>query len=367
MPIGAKFWIFTFIAACGAVAGLLSAPIVRAQDPQQRVTVDGIDRTFVVHLPNGYDSKKKYPMVLLLHGTGQNAIDMTRLTRFDAAADKYGVVAVYPNSYGVRWDIGVVVEQPNFAPRPRRGYGRRGGYGYPGSYPGSGPYPGGGPGGDPQGGGRQGRNGQATRGQANDLAFFDQMLDKLTHEYPVDTSRIFATGYSDGGFMAFRLGCSMSGRIAAIAPVAATMPKEMQTWCHPSRAVPLVMLNGTADTVIHYYGGNVKGMDFPALSAEKTAQTWAELDRCTAKPTHTTLQPHDKHGMKTRVDTYDDCRDGAEVVLYNIDGGGNTWPGGDQFMPEKEVGKMSMDVDADEVIWKFFSAHPIPSSSSAAN
>jgi len=67
------------------------------------------------------------------------------------------------------------------------------------------------------------------------------------------------------------------------------------------------------------------------LSVQKTAETWAKLDQCTPKPTHKALPPKDKHGMKTRVDSCDDCRDGTEVALYSIDGGGNTWPSGDEF------------------------------------
>jgi len=360
--IAAGLLLATTISVCVLyVSGLFLPSAVWAQDPQQNVNVNGIERTFVVHLPTGYDSKNKYPLVILLHSTGQNAQDMTRLSRFDVMADRYGIIAVYPNSYGVRWDVGVAVAQPNRPIGRRGGFGGRGGIGFPIPFPRTGPGGGGG-----QDGGGQGRGSQ-NRSQANDLAFFDEMLDKLAAAYSVDANRIFATGYSDGGLMDFRLGCSMGRRIAAIAPVAAAMPKEMSTWCGLSRAVPLLMLNGTSDPVVHYGGGSVKGVAFTTLSVQKTAETWAKLDRCAPKPTHTTLPPHDKNGMKTRVDTYDDCRDGAEVALYAIEGGGNTWPGGDEFMPEKEVGKTSTDLDADEVIWKFFSVHPMPSSSSAGN
>ena len=93
------------------------------------------------------------------------------------------------------------------------------------------------------------------------MAFLDQMLDKLSAAYSIDANRIFATGYSDGGFMDFRLGCSRSSRIAAIAPVAAAIPKEMSTWCGPSRAVPLLMVNGTSDPVVHYGGGSVASVN----------------------------------------------------------------------------------------------------------
>jgi polyhydroxybutyrate depolymerase len=202
----------------------------------------------VVHLPASYDSKNKYPLVILLHSTGQNAQDMTRLSRFDVVADRNGIIAVYPNSYGLHWDVGVTVAQPNREMGHRGGYCRRG-LGFPGPFPWSEP------GGAGQRGGGQGRAGQS-RSQANDLAFFDQMLNKLATVYSVDANRVFATGYSDGGFMAFRLGCSMSSRIAAIGPVAAAIPKQMSAWCGPSRAVPLLILNGTSDPVVHYDGGS---------------------------------------------------------------------------------------------------------------
>ena len=99
--------------------------VVRAQDPQQYVNVGGTLRTFVVHLPIGYNSKSKYPLVILLHGAGQTAEDMARLSRFDFTADRYGIIAFYPNAEDVRWDIGVPTT------RPKRQTSRRGGFGSP--------------------------------------------------------------------------------------------------------------------------------------------------------------------------------------------------------------------------------------------
>ena len=159
-------------------------------------------------------------------------------------------------------------------------------------------------------GGGQGR-GSKNGSQAGEVPFFNQMLDKLSSAYSVDVNRIFATGYSDGGLMDFGLGCSMSGRIAAMAPVAAAMPKEMTAHCEPSRAVPVLMMNGTSDPVIRYGGGQVKGAALITLSVQTTAEKWAELDRCSPKPTHTSLPSQSEHDMKMFVDTYMDCRDGA--------------------------------------------------------
>jgi polyhydroxybutyrate depolymerase len=325
------------------VSGFFPPVVVCAQDSQEYLNVNGALRTFVVHLPIGYDSKNKYPVVILLHGNGETAQDMARLSRFDFTADRYGIIALYPDSDDVRWDIGITVAQPNRA-KSRRGGSS--GIGLPTAFP------------FPSDGGEQERSTQ-NRGQVGDVAFFDQMLDKVTAAYSVDAKRIFATGYSDGGLMDFRLGCSMGNRIAAIAPIASAMPKEMSNRCQLTRAVPLLMLNGTSDPVVHYGGGLIKGSPVRTLSVQTTAETWAKLDRCSPQPAHTALPPHDKHGMKTRVDTYSNCRDGAVVALYAIEGGGNTWPSGVEFIPEKEVGKTSVDLDADEAIWKFFSAHPM--------
>lgn len=72
--------------------------ITRAQDKQEQVTVNDVDRTFMVHLPAGYDVLKHYPVVLLLPGRQQDAGDMLRLSRFNDLADRYGIIAVYPNA-----------------------------------------------------------------------------------------------------------------------------------------------------------------------------------------------------------------------------------------------------------------------------
>jgi polyhydroxybutyrate depolymerase len=313
------------------------------------VNVDGSLRSFEVHLPIGYDSAQKYPVVILLHGSEETAEDMARLSRFDFVADRYGFIAFYPNSDEADWDVGVA------AAPAKRPTGRRGGdLGLPVPFP------------LPGGQGAQ-KRGTRTESQLGDVPFFEYMLDKLASTYSVDRNRIFATGYSDGGIMIFRLGCSMSDRIAAVAPVAGALPKEMSLHCELSRGVPLLMINGTSDPVVPYGGGHLRGTGLTTLPVKTAAARWAELDRCALKPTQTALPPPNKKGMKTILNTYGNCRDGAEVSLYTIEGGGNTWPSGTDIVPEKQVGKTSTDLDADEVIWRFFSAHPMRASSSAGH
>jgi polyhydroxybutyrate depolymerase len=342
------------VAAAACVAVLVVTHALWAQQTKEKVTVDDVDRDFVVRLPRGYDAQQHYPVVILLHGMNQDADDMQRLTRFDALADKDSIITVYPMALHGRWNIGVHPQQQ----RPMgMGPGRRGRYG--GGYPGGG-YPGGG-GGYPRGGGYPGGGGQQDpnrdpnqerRTPADDVAFFSQMLNQLGTKFSVDSSRIYAVGLSEGGYMSMRVGCALGDRIAAIGAVGAAMPKTMI--CLPTRPVPAVMINGTSDPVVPHGGGTEHNLNLATLSAEDSAKAWAKIDRCEEKPEKSKISASAKGGMETKVDTYNGCQQNAQVMLYSVKGAGNTWPGGEQYEAEKAVGKTSQDLNANEVLWSFF-------------
>ncbi len=352
-------------AAAVCLVTLFVVHSLAAQETKQKVTVDEVERTFMVRLPRGYDLQQRYPVMILLHGMNQDADDMERLTRFDELADKDGIIAVYAVALHGRWNVGVrPQERQPVMMGPGRRHGGYGGGGYPGGgYPGGGGggYPGGG-GGYPGGGGQQPRNREPEESRpapADDIAFFNQMIDELNSKFSADSSRIYVAGLSEGGFMSLRLGCALSDRIAAVAAVGAAMPKTMI--CLPSRPVPLVMINGTSDPVVPYGGGTEHNLNLRTLSAEDTAKAWAKIDRCAEKPVHAKLPEHAKGGMETKTDTYDGCQQGAQVVLYSVKGAGNTWPGGEQYEAENTIGKTNEDLKADEVIWSFLVTRKLPS------
>ncbi len=323
---------------------MLLAGVAGAQETKETITVGDVERSYLVHLPKGYDEKQHYPAVVLLHGMSQEADDMERLTRFNELADKDGVIAVYPSALHGRWNIGV--QEPPVR-QYRRGPYRRPGWGYPGRYP---------PGRQP-GGQREPRE-RPRPARADDLDFFNRMLDKLAARFSVDASRVYFVGLSEGGFMTMKLGCGLTDRIAAIATVGAALPKTMV--CVPSRPLPVAMINGTSDPVVKYGGGVGKHGGIPTISVEDTAKQWAKLNRCAEKPARSKLRAHTKGGMETKVDTYDGCQQNAQVVLYSVKGAGNTWPGGEQYEAENTIGKTSQDLNADEVIWGFFVTRRLP-------
>jgi polyhydroxybutyrate depolymerase len=357
MKFGKSLKFYSARVAAGCIAVSL-AQMLWAQETKEKVTVDDVDRNFMVRLPSGYDPQRRYPVVILLHGMNQDADDMERLTRFDELADKDGIIAVYPFALHGRWNVGVQPQERQPAGMGPGRHRRYGGGGYPG---GGGGYPGGG-GGYPGGGGRQPSDRQPDEQRrpvpADDIGFVNQMLDQLGTKFSVDTSRIYAAGLSEGGFMGLRLGCALSDRIAAVAAVGAAMPKTMI--CLPSRPVPLLMINGTSDPVVPYGGGNEHNLNLTTISAEDSAKAWAKIDRCSENPEKSKLPARGKGGMETKVDTYTGCQQNAQVVLYSVKGGGNTWPGGEQYEVEKTIGKTSQDLNANETIWSFLAAQKLP-------
>ena len=334
-----------------SLAILTAGPSLRAQETKEKVTVDDVDRDFTLRLPRGYDPKQHYPVVILLHGMNQDPDDMERLTRFNELADKQGIIAIYPFALHGRWNVGVRPRPRQMGVRPGGGHRRYGG-GYPGG--GGGGYPGGG-GGYPGSGGQRPTSDDEDRrpAPADDIAFFNQMLDQVNAKASTDPTRVYALGLSEGGFMSLRAACSLSDRITAVAAVGAAMPKTMI--CLPSRPVPVLMISGTSDPVVPYGGGTEKNLQLETLSAEDSTKDWAKIDRCNDKPEKGKWTALQKGSTETKKDTYEGCQQGAEVVLYSVKGGGNTWPGGEQYEPENTVGKTSQDVNANEILWNFLS------------
>ncbi|MFZ0737018.1 MAG: PHB depolymerase family esterase [Candidatus Acidiferrales bacterium] len=272
----------------------------------------GRTRTYSLHTPKDYTPSKRWPVIFLIHGAGGQGTGMARVAHFDDFAERNGIIAVYPDGVDRRWADGRGTTTPE----------------------------------------REG---------VNDVAFFSALLDKLEATYSVDPSRVYATGLSNGGFMSFKLACDLSARIAAVAPVAATFSLRLSQECHPARPISVLEINGTSDPLVPYEGGGMmRGSGGQILSALDSAKAWAKIDGCAETPATDSLAPKSENGLETRHEIYSGCRGGTEVALYSIVGGGHTWPGGMQYAPQFFIGKTSRDFDANETIWKFFQAHPLP-------
>jgi polyhydroxybutyrate depolymerase len=256
-----------------------------------------VERNADVHVPPGYDPAVPTSLVLNFHGFTSNALQEALLSQMNGASDERGFIVVYPNGLYSSWNAGKCC-------------------------------------------------GQAATLEIDDVEYVSALVDELLAQYCIDPKRVFATGMSNGAFLSNRLGCELSDKIAAIAPVAGVIGLPLAK-CAPPRAVPVMHFHGTLDTLVPYEGGGAYA--FPSV-ADSVAR-WREIDGCGS-----TKEIVYNQGDSQCVST-PGCKEGAGVILCTVDGGGHTWPGG---TPVPGLGHTTMDLDATDAMLDFFDEHPMP-------
>ncbi|MBX3208200.1 MAG: hypothetical protein KF764_24345 [Labilithrix sp.] len=258
------------------------------------------ERTVHVHVPASYDPTKGVAVVLDFHGYTSNGTQQATYAGMNAKSDSAGFVAVHPEGSGLAksWNAGACC-------------------------------------------------GTAASTDVKDVAFVEAILDELATKLCVDPKRVFATGLSNGGFLSHRLACELSGRIAAIAPVAGVMGVST---CTPTRPVPVMQFHGTSDTLVPYNGNAAIG--YPPVA--QTIAGWATRNGCTDTATESFKKDD------VRCMTQKQCNAGAEVTLCTVDGGGHTWPGSSTSLGIPGLGKTTQAINATDAMWDFFVKHPMP-------
>ncbi|SPM32618.1 Poly(3-hydroxybutyrate) depolymerase [Mycobacterium rhizamassiliense] len=263
----------------------------------------GMNRTYTMHLPPG----DPVGLVLSLHGGGGTGNGQRGLTEFDAVADANNLLVVYPDGYDKSWADG-----RGASPADRR--------------------------------------------HVDDVGFLAGLAAKLQNDYNIAPGHVFATGMSNGGFMSNKLACDRADIFAAIAPVAGTLGVGVA--CNPSRPVSVWEAHGTADPLVPYNGGAVHGRGglSHSISVGSMVDRWRSANGCQSGPASQVLP---NVGDGTVVRRYDsvECTSSTEVVLYQIDNGGHTWPGGKQYLPKAIIGPTTRALDGSEAIAQFFLAH----------
>jgi len=271
------------------------------------ITVDGMERSYIIHLPSDFDIKKQTPVVLALHGGGGKAEGMNKLTGFNKVSDKYGFIVVYPDGIKNQWN--------------------------------------------------DGRNDFYLNAQINDVKFISSLIDTMKLLYNIDSNRVYATGISNGGIMSFRLACELSDKIAAFAPVAASMPNNPSYQCKPARHVPIMIIFGSKDPIVPFNGGDISIMGLSSrgkvIPVKESVNYWVSFDGCNNVPAVSEINNIDDD-TKVIKSIYSSTASKSDVIFMLIDGGGHTWPGGLQYLPKLVIGRTSKEIDASEEIWKFF-------------
>ena len=186
--------------------------------------------------------------------------------------------------------------------------------------------------------------GTAASSDVDDVGFVSALLDRLEHELCVDGDRIYASGFSNGGFLAHRLACEIAPRLAAIASVSGVMGISD---CSPGRPVPVLAFHGTSDNTVPYGGSFAFGFEAVA----DTMEDWRVRNGCSDQVTDTFA------GDDAHCERFVSCELGADVELCTLDGGGHQWPDGGAIPLGGEVNR---DINATDEIWSFFVEHPRP-------
>lgn len=274
-------------------------------------------RSYRLHVPPSYTGSTPVALVLSIHGAGSSGFEQEIYSGFSTKSDAEGFVVAYPE--GTVNQFGFTYFNAWQLPSPA----------------------------------------------ADDVAYIDALLDAVASDLCIDQSRVYSTGMSNGAMLSVRLACSLSYRIAAIAPVAGayyppgTNNLNPSETCPDTEVRPVIAFHGTADTVVPFNGGTGSGtfaLDYRLpiddnTPAEDVMADWAAHDGCAGSRQETQID------TEVRLVEYGSCAAGALVQLYAVDGGGHTWPGS---FDVPSLGYTTHQISATDLMWAFFSTYTLP-------
>lgn len=292
-----------FVASCSRPARLQESPALpdntvpsetpmaslSAGDHDLTLTVDGLERTYILHVPPPVENGEPLPLIIVLHGTYGTGRKMQLGLGFDLYADQRGFYVAYPNAY----------QKPGQRETARWNDGR-------GTL-------------------------ASSLADIDDVKFLVNMVDDIAAQVPLDKSRVFVTGASNGGMMTYRLGCETSGVFAGIAPVIGSIPEPIFASCSPPTPLNILAINGDADPFIPFNGGEVCG-DTPRRLCEggwvksqpESLAKFAAANGCNLAPQSVILPILVDDGTSIEEQSYTNCANGAQVKAYIIHNGGHT-------------------------------------------
>ncbi len=290
---------------------LPATPTRGAADSPGELSYDGLDRTYLLHLPPSYDGHTPLPLVLVFHGGLGNAESIAGRIGMEAQADEHGFILVYPNGTGrteraLTWNAGYCC-------------------------------------------------GYAMEHEIDDVGFVRALLDKLQAELAVDPKRVYAAGISNGAMLVYRLAAELPTRFAAVAPVAGAIGGQAQGGPRvlipePAYPVSIIAFHGKKDENVPYGGGTGKdALEHRVdMSVAEAIAFWVQADGCDKDPATETMAEG-----KVVKDSYVNCWSDTNVVLYTIVDGGHEWPGAERKLLERGP----VELDATEEMVEFFLRH----------
>jgi polyhydroxybutyrate depolymerase len=257
---------------------------------QRQLTVNGLERSYILHLPAAPTSNL-LPLVFIFHGYGETAPYIQQVSGMDAIADANSFVVVYPSGSGAgnsqSWNGGTCC-------------------------------------------------GYALDNAIDETAFVRQIIEDVGTLVKIDPTHVYASGFSNGALLSYKLACQMADTFAAVAPVGGVLTYED---CQPKNPVAVIHFHGLNDPTVPFDGhGNIPSPDQPFPSVGESIAAWVNINGCDDTP------QTEEASVYTHT-IYSSCQDNSAVELYAVKGIGHSWPS--QYI-----------VPASQIIWDFFMAHP---------
>jgi len=264
---------------------------------------NGLERSYILYIPESYAPNTETPLVLNLHGYSSNAGQQMIYSNFYAIADEEGFILVHPEG---------TTEINGFQ------FWNSGGM-----------------------------------SQVDDVGFLNALIDKISLDYNIDLNRVYSMGMSNGGFMSYQLACQLSDKIAAIASVTGSMNESQIETCNPERPIPVMQIHGTTDPTVLYEGNPL----FEITSIDNLVSYWVNFNNCNTEPIFNNIPDVSLIDLcNAEHYLYEGGMNDSSVELYKIINGGHTWPGA--LIP-LNANNTNQDFNASEKIWEFFNKYDI--------
>ena len=254
-------------------------------------------REYYVSLPE--DISKPFPIIINFHGFLSHAMDQQGFSQMDSFAHQNGIGVIYPEGVKRSWNVG-----------------------------------------------------KAILNDENDIGFVNALIDSVSLKYNIDSNRIYACGFSNGGTFSYELTCGLSNKIAAFGSVGGNFSINENRLCNIDREIPLIHIHGTRDRLQKY---NHSDGDF--LSTIESVNYWAKYNQLDIKVVENIEDFHKKDGTTVEKHTYSKNNSNTQVIHFKVVKGGHLWLGSqiaDWLTLRLFFGRNNHEINSSKEIVDFF-------------
>ena len=283
---------------------LLGGAEDRMAPKKEIINIDDRTREYYLSLPQ--DTSKPFPLIINFHGFKSHAIDQQGFSQMDNYAHQNGVGIVYPEGIKRSWNVGH----------------------------------------------------KRMKNNEDDIGFVNALIDSVSSKYNIDSDRIYACGFSNGGTFSYELICGLSNKIAAFGSVGGNFSINEKRVCNIDREIPLIHIHGTKDRLQKY---NKSDRDF--LSTIESFNFFVKYNQLDKTIVENITDVHKKDRTTVEKYTFYKNNSDTKVIHFKVVNGGHLWLGspiGDWFFLRLFFGRNNHEINSSKELVDFFLKYKLP-------